>query len=1174
MSHAVHIGPFQLHKPIEKGNMGEVWEGVHIEQGVRVAVKVLSSDAARDDQCRANFRNEMRHVAGLDHPGIITVFDHGVIDHSASLASEGALPQGSPYLVMELAESGSLARVKRPYQWNEIRGILVALLDALAHAHARGVIHRDLKPANVLIISRSILKLSDFGIAHALDVHTRSGTLHNVSGTVHYMAPEQILGHWREYGPWTDLYGLGCLAYKLATGRAPFHKYKGKAILRAHFKETPRPMLPRGFVPDGFAEWVTRLMEKDRRNRFPRAADAAWALIRMGEHTDAETTETEIPRLSEAGSSTTSLVFRRGDENNEDALHVFVGALAPESPPLPVSWRRRVAPRPTPQLMGTGLGLYGVRSIPLVDRKEERDRIWKTFRKVVGDRTARCVFVHGAAGTGKTRLVDWVCERAHEVGAATILRASHGPQEPDGGGISYMLATYLRCHRLPRVDVRERVEDFLASRGVRDAVEAEALTEIICPAETDDKVMGSPTRRYQVARRFFELLARERPVIIALDDIHWGHDALGLVIAVMSAQSFAQIPILFLLSARDEALAVQSDEVARLQQVMAFPESTPLELEPLRPGDAYALVQELLGLEEALAATVAERTLGNPQFAVELVGDWVERGVLEIGPDGFRLAATDDAALPDNVHQVWRSRLKRALRGLPEEATTCIELAACLGQEVDEQEWQEVCDFPREVGELDLVESSGQVMFSPRKAKIRAHLVDRLLDQRLAIETELGWAFAHAMVRESLSRSARERGTWDNYQLACARMLVRRSRRGLRGAAERIGLHLVAAQEADDAIAYLMKGVRDRQIQRGYRPALSLLSTCEATMDEARLMPMDSRWGELWNTRSSLCYHHGDLGEAEFWAERAANAAGQYSWHAVYRQALFQMAQVSLRRSDLSRAEARLKELMAMAMRAGDDPLMLGKAMFGLAAVARNRQQFDRAYQAYGEARGHFVKCNELMLAAACWRDMAAVELKCGDVEPARELYQKALTLFEATGNLHDVAYCVNGLGEVARATGELDVAQNYYRRALSLFEAVGATQINIPRLNLAMILLARSRYAEARELAMVAVEELERQGRRRLLGAAYMVMVPCDAGLREWDDWDAHFEAASQLLRETGFAEPDCAVCARHGGDIARRARQRTRAKRAYQFALYQYLALGDEVKAEEIQVIVHRYG
>ncbi len=1175
MSHTVNVGPFQLHKPIDKGAMGEVWEGVHLDQQVPVAVKVLSSDAARDEECLANFRNEMRHVAGLDHPGIITVFDHGVIDHSAALASEGALPQGSPYLVMELARNGSLARVKRPYQWGELRGILVALLDALAHAHARGVIHRDLKPQNVLVISRSSLKLSDFGIAHALDVHTRSGTLHSVSGTVHYMAPEQILGHWRDYGPWTDLYGLGCLAYKLATGRAPFHDFKGKAVLRAHFKETPPVLKARAFVPEGFAEWVSRLMEKDRRNRFPRAADAAWALVRLGEMgVDDPTEEGAIPLLSEAGSSTTSLVFRRDEEDSEDALHVFTGALAPESPPLPMSWRRTVAPRPTPQLMGTGLGLYGVRSIPLVDREVERDTIWRIFRRVVGDRTARCVFIQGAAGTGKSRLMGWVCERAHELGAATILRASNGPQEPDAGGISHMLATYLRCHRLPRVDVRERVEDFLASRGVRDAAEAEALTEMICPSDDDGKVLQNPQKRHHVARRFFELLARERPVIVALDDIHWGHDALGLVIAVMSAQSFASIPILFLLSARNEALAVQSVEVARLQQVMAFPESTSLELGPLGVADSYSLVQELLGLEEALAARVVERTLGSPQFAVELVGDWVERGVLEMGPDGFRLVATDSAPLPDDVHQVWRSRLKRALRGLPKEATVCLELAACLGHDVDEQEWQEVCDFPQEVGELDLVGSSGQVMFSPRKAKIRAHLVDRLLDQRLAQETELGWAFAHAMVRESLARSAREHGNWDNFQLACAKMLERRSRRGLRGAAERIGLHLVDASRWDDAIGHLMKGVRDRQTTRGYRPALALLATCESTMDEARLNADDPRWGDLWNTRSSLCFHHGDLGDAEFWAERAANAASQHGWHSVYRQGLFLMAQVSLRRSDLSRAEARLMELKAVATQGTEDPLMLGKALFGLAAVARNRQQFDRAYQAYGEARGNFVQCGELMLAAACWRDMAAVELKCGDVEPARELYEKALGLFEASGNMHDVAYCVNGLGEVARATGALDDAENYYNRSLSLFDAVGATQINVPRLNLALVLVERSRYADARALASVAVVELERQGRRRLLGAAYMVMVPCDAGLRDWDGWDAHFEAASQLLRETGFAEPDCAACALRAGNIARRASQRTRAKRAYQFALYQYLALGDEAKAEEVQLIVHRYG
>jgi len=1173
MSNAIHLGPFQLIEPITKGTMGELWRGVHLEQEVPVAVKVLAPVAARDAQCRDDFRNEMRHVAAMDHPGIITIFDYGVIDRTASRASDGSLLEGAPYKVMELAELGSLTSVKRPFRWNEIYGVLVALLDALAHAHARGVVHRDLKPQNVLLVTRSALKLSDFGIAHALDVHTRSGTLHRVSGSVQYMAPEQILGHWRDYGPWTDLYGLGCLAYKLATGATPFHAHKGKAALRAHMREEVPPLQSRVPVPEGFEAWTRRLMNKDRRARFVRAADAAWALGELGENMEDEATEeaVTIPTLAEAGATTTSLVFRRRRDAGAEPANAAPSTS--DLAPAPASWRRHATPRPSPQLVGAGQGLFGLRTIPLVAREPERDLIWDIFQEVGHQRASRCVVLQGAAGTGKSRLMRWICERAHEVGAAEILIGAQGPQAPDGGGIAHMLSSYLKCHRLPRMDVRDRVEEFLSSRGVHDAVEVDALTDMIHPAEGDDRVLTSANRRYTAARRFLAQVARDRPVIVALDDVHWGHDALGLVIDVMTAERSAQVPILFILTAREEALAIQSDEVARLRTVMALPESTTVQVDALSSSDAFQLVQVILGLEDAQAEKVVERTLGNPQFAVALVGDWVERGVLEMGPEGFRLASGDSAPIPDTVHDVWRSRLVRAMLGLPVESHTCLWLAACLGHDVDEREWQELCDLALAGGDMDLVETSGQVIFSPQQARIRAHLVSRLLDQGLAVETELGWSFAHAMVRESLCRTCREKGLWEKQQLSCARMLERRASRGLRGAGERVGLHLVAAGRGDEAIRHLMRGVQDRQVQRGYRSALSLLATCEATMNEARLVAEDARWGTLWNLRSRLFFHHGDLGESEFWAERAAHAAGQHGWHPVYRQGLFQMAQVSLRRSDLSRAEARLMTLKAAATEGEEDALMLGKAMFGLAAVARSRQQFDRAYKAYGEARGHFVKCGELMLAASCWRDMAAVELKCGDVVPAGDLYGKALTLFESTGNLHDVAYCVNGLGEVARALGDPEAAERHYRRALATFEAVGASQINIPRLNIALLLLDRQEYAKARELCAIAVRELERQGRRRLLGAAYMVMVPCDAGLGDWEAWEVHFDAASQLLRETGFAEPDCALCARRGGDIASRAGDKARAKRAYEFSLYQYLALGDKAGTDEVQLLVHRY-
>ena len=198
MNSPIPLGPFQLIAPLAKGGMGEVWRGFHPGQQIPVAVKVMTGKAAQNEQFRTSFRNEVRAMAGLNHPGVVLVFDYGEIDEQASQASEGALAPGSPYLVMDLASNGTLARIKKGLPWTRLKNTLISLLDVLAHAHARGVIHRDIKPGNVLIFSqtdlRPGLKLSDFGIAHALQADNKGAFQNQLAGTLHYMAPEQFKG--------------------------------------------------------------------------------------------------------------------------------------------------------------------------------------------------------------------------------------------------------------------------------------------------------------------------------------------------------------------------------------------------------------------------------------------------------------------------------------------------------------------------------------------------------------------------------------------------------------------------------------------------------------------------------------------------------------------------------------------------------------------------------------------------------------------------------------------------------------------------------------------------------------------------------------------------------------------------------------------------------------------
>src|SRR5262245_52737323 len=224
---SIPLGPFRLDRCIGRGGMAEVWSGVHAAQNVPVAVKVMIGERAREASFRAAFRNEVQAVASLDHPGIVMVFDHGEISPEAEEISRGLLAAGSPALAMELADGGTLGSLSAAgVTWRELRQALLDLLDALAHAHARGMVHRDLKPNNILVFRNGggppRLKLADFGLAQAVELQMRDDSTEVICGTPSYMSPEQLQGHWRDYGAWTDLYGLGCLAWTLAAGKPPF----------------------------------------------------------------------------------------------------------------------------------------------------------------------------------------------------------------------------------------------------------------------------------------------------------------------------------------------------------------------------------------------------------------------------------------------------------------------------------------------------------------------------------------------------------------------------------------------------------------------------------------------------------------------------------------------------------------------------------------------------------------------------------------------------------------------------------------------------------------------------------------------------------------------------------------------------------------------------------------
>src|SRR5205085_2130099 len=182
------------------GGMGQVWEGIDSRLGRRVAVKVLKAEYSTDAEFVERFRAEARTVAMLNHPGIASVYDYGETD----MDGEGR----TAYLVMELVNGEPLNSVIKRTGRLSLRHALDMLEQtgrALQVAHTAGLVHRDVKPGNILITPAGQVKLTDFGIAKAVDAApvTQTGM---VMGTAQYIAPEQALGH--DATPASDVYSL------------------------------------------------------------------------------------------------------------------------------------------------------------------------------------------------------------------------------------------------------------------------------------------------------------------------------------------------------------------------------------------------------------------------------------------------------------------------------------------------------------------------------------------------------------------------------------------------------------------------------------------------------------------------------------------------------------------------------------------------------------------------------------------------------------------------------------------------------------------------------------------------------------------------------------------------------------------------------------------------------
>jgi serine/threonine-protein kinase len=251
--------------PLGEGGMGAVYVAVDETLQREVAIKVMHDDLAKDPASVARFRREALAVARLSHPGVVLVYD--LVEEPGRVAIVMERLQGAS-LRQRLAAEGALSAP-------EAVAVTRSILEALAAAHAVGILHRDLKPANVFVTSQGAVKLLDFGVARLVDA-TRLTETGELLGTVRYMAPELLRGE--EPSPASDLYAVGVMAYELLAGAPPFAGAGVDLMIRVR-EGGAKPLAEVApHVPAEVAKAIDRALARDPTARFASAVDMLAAL--------------------------------------------------------------------------------------------------------------------------------------------------------------------------------------------------------------------------------------------------------------------------------------------------------------------------------------------------------------------------------------------------------------------------------------------------------------------------------------------------------------------------------------------------------------------------------------------------------------------------------------------------------------------------------------------------------------------------------------------------------------------------------------------------------------------------------------------------------------------------------------------------------------------------------
>lgn len=946
---------YEVVRELGRGGMGVVYLCKDVVTGDRVALKRLRTPekgAARAAEESWWFHQEARAVSLLDHPAIVRARDFG------------QLADGTPFFVMDVLPGRSVHEWMHTMHlpWSVIWAMVDQVLAGLGHAHARGVIHGDLKPSNIMLdLASSALGprayVLDLGLAWLREYRHDSRldgasapevAVHSGAGTVGWVAPEQIRRQVALVGPATDLYALGCVMYRVMSGREVFEG-SAQDVLRAH-KRTPiiLPRLPEDLPPQA-GKFVLRLLEKKPWHRFEFAADArrAWARIKPPSAVTLE----EIVQSQ------------------------------PSSRAAPAAYSRSLAP-----------GILSLRGPMLVAREEERRELWSAVELVAsGAQHQELVALIGEAGVGKSRLAEWLCAEVHERGAMLPLRARYGKTPSPLDGITGAVNTH---YGLTNAD-RATVEHTLMARWEIGADDEEALAWVAATAEwlrptppgsvvplgpTGKRfVLDRPELRFLVIKRLLERLAAERPVLLWLDDLHYASPNTFDVLARLKHDA-PELRLLVVATARSETLSIDLDAALRMEAVRASWSGRVVDLKPLGTEDTETLLRSSLPLEDGAVRRAVEQSRGNPLFALQLLYAWAGGGYLTLEGDKYGVPDHAMRGRPITTAELWDERV----RAIPTELRLSAYAAAALGDDVRGDVLKMLC---------------ASLGMDPRDALVALTRAQILL---AAGNDQFHWP--HALLQEHLLERLHERKDAPAVYRLAANALSRHPAVGSRRIMKHRVANLLRAGD-DDTAAKLMFDFIRGSWRRGRDTAATLR---DLEMLRGRLHGSNAAEAALWRAESLRYIGRLDDARAEAEAartafEQAGDAASEASALRLLGHIASDVGHPAQGRAQVARALERYGRLGDTAGRAQAE-VVLGEIDYLLGDHARSRGTLHLALERctqVGDALGR----------AQCLILLALIEEAAGSFRRGRDLLAQARAEFDRIGYRLGVAQCDVALG-------------------------------------------------------------------------------------------------------------------------------------------------------------------